>query len=461
MTVRGETRHRRRGRIAAIVLAAVLALSMGIWAWVAGGHLEALRECAAVRAAIAPSAGSSDQPGASCIDRVAARLQAIVRRHPVSADSFAALARFHGRLGRPEDASRCWKRCKELEPSSAGMANEALGGLSLAEGRFEEAAALFREAFEADLSSHTVPIQLAEALLGSGRPVDARLVLDEVIRMRADSLAAHSLRGQASLQLKDYERAVEDFSRAVEIAPDYAAAQHGLATAASRLGDGQTAAAAREAFERLHEAKESRHRRSLATHDDDRETRARCAVILSDVARVHFAHGEADEGLARLDEALQFDGEEPSCLLLLARVQEARGMNSEAIEAYRRGAAVGRDDGPHMLAVAAGLQRLRAYDDSLEAYRTLVDRQPLWAAAYAAFAQMLLEWGRDPEEAVRLSRRAAELQPSAALWGLVSEACERVGDERGAVESAGRAVALAPDDVAWKRRFERLSVGSK
>lgn len=432
-----------------VIISAVLAAGV----WLSRDRFEAARECAAVVSA----ASSARQPGDSCIDHAAQRLQMVVRRHPASADTFAALARFHTRLGRHEDAVRCWKRCKDHDPLSAGLADEALGGIALAEGRFEEATAFFRDAHRADPSSHTVSIQLAEALLASGRPAEALPVLDELLSLRSESLAAASLRGQVSLQLKDYHRAFADFSKAVAIGPDYAAAQHGLATAAARLGDEETARTARAAFERLHMEKEARHRQSLNDRDDDRDARIRCAMTLSDVARVHFAHAEAEDGLARLAEALRIDEREPSCWLLLGQVQEKRGRITEAVEAYRNAAMAQTEDPPQMLAIAGALKRVKAYEESEAVYRRVIANRPGWSAAYAACAQMLLESGLDPAEAVRLSRRAVDLEPSATLWGLVSEACERAGDREAAMDAVRRAITLAPDEEAWRRRLERLS----
>ena len=152
-------------------------------------------------------------------------------RHADGVDTSIALARFYQRFGAPDDAIRCWNRCRELEPRAAARCHEAVADIELAAGNFARAAEEYGKAVAADPSREQPAIHQAEALLGDGRPADAATVLRGTIVRHGRSVAASSLLGQALLQLGDAAAAREPLEDAVRLGPDYPAARHALATA--------------------------------------------------------------------------------------------------------------------------------------------------------------------------------------------------------------------------------------
>lgn len=420
--------------------------------------LESRRERQSLRGVIATLRhAAEDETDGSCVVRCVVELDRLIARYPRSPDVFAALARFHGRFGLGSDAARCWHRCMALDPLSASMAHQAIGSRLLADGEFVAAAEEFRASLAAKPDVFSVQISLAEALLGCGEPREALVVLDDVVREHGRSLPALTLVGQASLQLHRYAEARMAFEGALVYGPKYPAAHHGLATAAARLGDEPTAARYRESFGALQRQKEDRHRRALATADDDRDLAEACARTHVDAARVCFAHADADRGIRLLHGARDLSNTEPSCRLLLAQVHEQQGAASRALAAFRQAAEVGEDDVVHTLAVAAGLARLGAVDEAEALHRRLIARGKDEAPVHASLAQMLLSARGDPIKATLAARRAAELAPSAPYWALVAEACERAGRVDDAVSAARRAAELEPDNASWERLVERLT----
>lgn len=455
---RGTVSRRRRppAWVVASIAGAIVILAAG-GPWFLTAWLEQRRELRALEHVITVvSGGETVGTRGHGIEFCTATLGDLVRRHPSSPDVFAALARFHGRFGRADDCARCWRRCIDLDPLSAAMAHQEIGSRALADGDFAAAAVEFQASLDAKPGVFDAQINLAESLLGSGAPQAALRVLDQAIGQHGRSLPALALTGQAWLQLRRYAEARAAFEGAIELGPTYPAAHHGLAMAAARLGDEDTAARYRESFGVLQREKEQRHRTALAANDDDRDLAEAYARTHVDAARVCFAHGDAEEGLRLLLEALALSATEPSCRLLLARIHEQRGSPSLALAAFRQAAEVGEDDTMHSLAVAAGLARLGALDDAVRLHQRLRERNPGDAAVHAALAQMLLQSHRDPAEAERAARRAVDLKPSAAYWALLAEACdrgERLGD---AVSAARRAVELEPGRDAWHRLLDRL-----
>lgn len=455
----GATRRRARLPAAALVITLVAGLTAA--AALHGPALLTIRRESRALDDVLASFRSTESPAGAAVERCVAELRRLLRRYPASPDTFAALARFHGRFGRADECIRCWRRCLELDPRSAAMAWQAIGAVALAEGRFPDAVEAYRAAHAAEPGAFEPRIGLAEALLGEGAAEESLRVLDDTVAAHGRSLPALALTGQACLQLRRYAEARTAFTGAIELGPDYPAAHHGLAMAATRLGDDAAASRARESFQSLQHDKERRHRSSLATGDDRRDLGAACARTLVDAARVCFAHGDADGGERLLLEAREGSPEEPSCRLLLARIHESRGLRGKALAAFRDAAGVGHDDASHLLAVADGLARLGAIDDAEAVHRRIIDRAPHRPAGHAALAQLLVRAGRDPAEAERLARRAAELAPTAAYWALVAEACERGDRLAEAVTAASRAVELEPHDATWSRLLARLRLRSR
>ncbi len=72
---------------------------------------------------------------------------------------------------------------------------------------------------------------------------------------------------------------------------------------------------------------------------------------------------------------------------------------------------------------------------------------------------MYLKTGQRLDEARSLAETAARLEPSAANFRLLGEACDKNGDRQAALSAMERAIALEPANPQYRRIYEVLKQG--
>ncbi|HTE50909.1 MAG TPA: protein kinase [Kofleriaceae bacterium] len=250
--------------------------------------------------------------------------------------------------------------------------------------------------------------RVAIALRGmlSSREVDA-------IRRPGTSAEAYGcfLRGRQlihSVSPASYQAATQMFERAIEIDPSYAPAYAGLAEMHCRYfewaGGGD---AARDAADRA-------SRRALELAPQHAE---------SHVARgqVHKSFGRSEEAQHEFQEAMRLNPSSFDAHHLYARMCFQAGRIEESVALFRRAAEIRLDDFQCALLVAQSLRVLGRLDEAREARR----------------------------DGLRRAERHLELEPGdPRALSLGSPELFHDGQPERALEWAGRAIAVAPDDPA-------------
>jgi tetratricopeptide (TPR) repeat protein len=313
----------------------------------------------------------------------AERLEAIRAVRPQDAEALRWAARIALERGRPGEAAPLWRRLTELRPEDEGaryhlaLAEERLAhgraasdafreGLAAYEaGELEAAAQAFGRA-ETAAPGWTGPQRWrARALLEAGRSraaVDAWTALAE--RLPDDADVAYFLErarlqarvGRPAMLAADAAReaqgrgardeALDAWRRAREAAPDWRAAQLGVARAALAAGDGPTAEDAWSALlETVPEGDPVREeaRQGLAT--------ARLMQRLGpEAARTYgqalaaYERGEVDAAVAGLQRVVAAVPDAVPAWTWLGRIAFARGDWAAAARAYERAAELAPDD---------------------------------------------------------------------------------------------------------------------
>ena len=383
-------------------------------------------------------------------------LDTVLQKFPSSADATIVLAQFYQRFGFHKDAIRSWNRCMKLDPLSSGMAHEAIGALEFEEGHFDVATNHFQEAFKYDARISAYAIQLGESLLSAGRPDEAARVLEIDIKSHGRSMAACSLLGQASLQLRHYEQSSDQFEAAIKFGPEYPAAHHGLATAYARLGNEQKAAEYRASFEKLQKEKEQRHRNELKADNGVEKLLDQLARTYATLGRVYLVHGDLRTGEAFFLKAKGISATEPECRLLLAQFYEQQGRLHEAIAAFEEACIATKRSPSQQLLIAAALNRLGQFGQAESIHRHVIDSMPQHAAGYASFAQMLLQTGRNLSEAKNVAKQAVEIEPVAEYWFLLGKIFQKIGDREGAMNAFQEAATRDPANNLYRDTIQAM-----
>ena len=415
-----------------------------------------------VLAALASSLNESQsapKPEIAALKEEAGRVvEELLDRFPENPSAWDAIAVLFVEWGKADDAARAWQRSLELD-SAFGEAHYRLGLLARDRGEHQAAVDHFRKAIELGASSPALPEELSGALMRVGRPEEAAGILEKEIRTHPRSVATLVLLGNAYGQLKDYEKSRKCYETALEIAPDFSTACHGLATAYARLGSEAKAKQYLEKLKALKAAEEQVHRERLKKADDVAERREGIAQFYAKVGQVYCEQGEPQPAEAYWRKVVQLAPNQAEGYLILAWFFEQQDRPDEAVEVLKPFAEAQRENVAVQVRIGSLYVGLERFEEAEKAFQSALEDTPGQGGGYATLAKLYLRFDRKLPEARRLAAKAVELEPVARNYFTLALVCRRAGDREGARAALWRAVALEPDSAEYRRAYEAVEKG--
>ncbi|MFT5357921.1 MAG: protein O-GlcNAc transferase [Polyangiales bacterium] len=230
----------------------------------------------------------------------------------------------------------------------------------MARGDFDSAVEAYKRAAEAEPLETSRWLDLARAQLMADRPAEARSAFARLAALRPSDPHPIVEMGFTHELERNYERALESYARAIEVAPESAYAHRVMGTRLLRWGQG-------------------------------------------------------DEAVAPLEVAFAREPSHVETAKALALAQHASGDSEAAVRTYRAGLEASPGDLGLRLGLAAMLINLRSFEDALEVYEAVCEDQPRFAAAHAGRGILLHELGRR-DEAEAAFVRAVDVSPEPAEY---------------------------------------------
>ncbi|PWI16226.1 hypothetical protein DI272_20185 [Streptomyces sp. Act143] len=259
---------------------------------------------------------------------------------------------------------------------------------------------------------------------GLGRALDLLLTrpgLDP--RGRA---AAHALRGREWRHDRQYGRALEEYDRAIELAPDTVLAHYGRGLTLQLMGD---------------------HPAALTALDRADALSPDTGWIIAERAETHRLAGRVEEAVAGFDRAIALDPTDAGALTGRAVCRHALGRYDEALADFNRSFAI--DDNLWTLIRRARLRSDRGEPEQAFAdFDLAVSRAPdvAWVASERGDAYRLA--GRYEDAVTELGRAVAVDPDHASAWASRGTALGELGRAEEALADLDRAIALRPG-YAW------------
>ncbi|MCD7441462.1 tetratricopeptide repeat protein [Streptomyces lincolnensis] len=269
---------------------------------------------------------------------------------------------------------------------------------------------------------------------------------------------AHALRGRELRRGQEYGRALEEYERAIELAPDLALAHYGRGFTLQLTDDFPAALAALDRADELAPdtgwiIAERAETHRLAGHFEEAEADFGRAIALdptdtrSLTGRAVCRHtlGRYDEALADFNRSLGIDGEDLWTRVRRARLLRSRGDLDTAFAEFGRAVALA-PDAAWVASERGDSYRLAGrFEDAVTELGRAVALEPGHASALASRGVALHALARD-EEALTDLDRAVELRPRYG-WALVmrSRVKKRLGDREGMFDDLRLAVEADPD----------------
>jgi superkiller protein 3 len=323
--------------------------------------------------------------------------------------------------GDGDGAIACYKRAIDIDPKDA-YAHNNLGYVLRAKGNVAEAVACFKRAIDIDPKYDSPYSNLTAALQDTGKLDEAIPYLRKAIVIDPKMAKAHSALGVALGAKGELEEAIACYRRAIQLNPRDAYVHSNLGSALRAKGMADEAIAW--------------FQRAVAIKPTDAKFHYNLSVALDD-------RGRLEEADAACREALRHDGGYPEAYCHLGHVLLHQGKFVEALEAFRRGDALGRQRPGWSFPSAAwvrGAKELVTLEGKLKA----TDADPKKVRAYCGLGAALQARGR-LVEAIAFYRKALALDPkfAGAPYNLGNALRERK-DLDGAIAAYHKAIDLDP-----------------
>ena len=274
-------------------------------------------------------------------------LEKAVRLKPDSAAARTNLATSFVRLGKLEGAQEQLKKAVVLEPRNFD-ANHNLGELYVRMGKLPDAVPFLKDAQRINPSSYDNGYDLALAYLYTGRPAQARQLVQELLQSK-NTAELHNLLGQIEEKDGKFVAAVSEF----EIAAHQDPSESNLFDWASELLLHQTLEPAIEVF-----------RQAAGRYPNSPRMAIGLGIAL-------YSRGIYDEAVKSLLRAADLSPSDPRCYLFLSKAYDSSpGQADEVIQRFRRFSELQPSDARASYYYAMSLWKgRRAQDPSLDLHQ--------------------------------------------------------------------------------------------
>jgi len=217
-------------------------------------------------------------------------------------------ADIYERIGDPANSMKELEQILTIDASHPAT-RAKLGRLLLENNQIDEALTKLGSLVEDKLTTPSIQIDYAEALLRSGNSAEAKKALQAAFQMglgRQDRARASSTRGRIVMEEGKWEAAAADLLVAIEIAPDDSAAHFALSNTLSRLGQAELADQYRERGTFLLQSANENFRkiREILAQVLERPTDP---ALRTSVGKLMIDQGKVPEGLRWIETALKYD----------------------------------------------------------------------------------------------------------------------------------------------------------
>ncbi len=340
---------------------------------------------------------------------------------------------------------------------------QLLGVLRRAQGRIEEAEALYRRSLVANPEQSQVHHNLGNLLHSIGRNDEAVAAQREAIRLKPNYAEAHLNLGLALLLTGDFTGAEQSFRAALRIQPNFTFAKQGVAIALNEQNRPKEA----ETLLRQTLALGSRDPRQIAALEHNlgisvkMQGRFGEALRLFDAAQtkvpdmvmVDYNRGNTFQQLGLLEEAVacyrRAIGRNPLDMAAhrdLNALLYRLGRDTEFLRSYDEVGSLYPEVGALPLSKGEFLFLKQDFDGAEEEFRRATRLIPDNVMPHDGLGMILARRG-DFDAAIAEHETALRMEPeNAHAWRNFSETLIRAGDAKKAIEAAERALAIAPED---------------
>lgn len=366
-----------------------------------------------------------------------------------------SMARVRSHLGEKDEAERWARLALERKPARADI-GAFLADLLIQQDRLEEAARVLQDAVRQDPRLPGGYRRLGMVLDRLGDRAGAEKALEQAVQVAPQDATARLLMGRLLWEQGRLPQAEAALEEACRLDTQLSGAVYLLSQVQSRLGKADAARQSQTRFAELKQKEKQLLDARNTNYDDAAYLRALAAGFHLELGDFCMRRHETACAEAHLRQAIALDPEQPRGLALLAsillranRAQEARPL-CETLVRLQPGEVSSR---VNLGTLLLQLNEEAAGEKELKKALELDPRQP---QALNNLARLYLRTRRNLPEALALSRRLVEIQPTAASYDLLGFASFSNGHLAEAKAAAAEAVRRDPDNPVYQERQRKL-----
>jgi tetratricopeptide (TPR) repeat protein len=372
------------------------------------------------------------------------------------AETYFLLARLQNRMGHQDDAERLARQALACDPKRADI-HSFLGKLFLGQGRFEEAANSFRKSLELDPKAAGDYRRLGMVLDQLGDYEGARNAFSTGIGLAPADAAAQLMLGRLLLDHGDIHEAITHLEAACQLDPASENAFYVLSQAQAKIGDQTAARETLKTFQRLRETAKQALAAQDAGYDNEAEMRQVAAGFHMDAAAFFFRRGRQDLTQAHLKQAALVAPKDLEVYETLAAFSLNTGDLPAAREAYENLTRLRPAHAIYRVRLGILLARLKDNPAAVVELKRALELDPNQLDALNSLARIYLHTHQELPDALALCRRSVSLQPDAANYDLLAQACFVTGQIEEARAASAHAVELDPGNAVYREHHQRFN----
>jgi tetratricopeptide (TPR) repeat protein len=266
----------------------------------------------------------------------------LVERFPDDPHALTLAGRINYAFGDEAAAGKCWEQCLTLHPNFAA-AWSAQGETAWEKGDYENAVRHFRSAINADPALQVqLAYMLSDCLLNLGKPREAGDELELATQQVPHTPDSRLLLATILLQLREHQKAKDQFDLVLAEDPESSKAYFGLATAHARLGQPDEAEKYRQEYARRKADQLADTRRFRAEYRgvdlaDVHPVASDCYV---NVGRIYAVHGDLHSAEKHWLRAIELAPQNVEARMLLRRLYGEQGRGDGSLRLEEGGASI-------------------------------------------------------------------------------------------------------------------------
>ena len=369
---------------------------------------------------------------------------------------------------KPDEAIDCFRKAIELNPKDSAAYN-GLGNALYVQQNLDKAIAAYLKAIELDPKNAKPYINLANVYFKQGTWGEADAYYRKGMELGSKSASAHSALGFALTMQAKWDEAIDCYRKAIELEPNVAARHYALGVLLcdrKRDYDGAVAAFSKtieltpkdaNAYSSLGNALMGQQNlgKAIAGYSKAIELNPKDSTAYNGLGNALYGQQKMDKAIAAYSKAIELNPKNAIAYNNLGKALYDQKKLDEAIVAYRKSIEIDPSEASFYITYGALLcDGLKDYGKAIECFRKAIELDPRDAHAHSNLGVALRGLKKWPE-AIDAGKKALAINPRNAnahnglAWQLATCPDAKFRDPDQAIKLARKAVELAPENSGF------------